>query len=196
MARDNPHRPFTPDPAQMAQHPGVSGNAINGLGEAVFRRPEVVYWAPEPDDIPHGRMQRWFYSVRPDEPALVRARAERQVILDRPMPEVTGAPAEQAPAQWTEALERFAADGTCERVGVAEMREEWLFEGQETGFARVIVLAVQHDYDEIARAPAPEAAGEVIRQYGRAAGAAKAVAGWLRQQGWEAEPVTGRWRAS
>jgi Pyruvate/2-oxoacid:ferredoxin oxidoreductase delta subunit len=191
MARDNPHRPFEPAPEQMALHPGISGNAINGLGEGVFRRPEVVYWAPDPDDIAHGRMQRWFYSVRPDEPALVRARAERQVILDAPMPGIEGAPVARAPDEWTAALDRFVSDGTCEKTGVAEMNADWLFAGHETDFSHVIVLGVQHDYDEIARAPDPEAGGEVIRQYGRAAGAAKAVAGWLWQQGWEAEPLTG-----
>ena len=55
----------------------------------------------------------------------------------------------------------------------------------------MIVLGVQHDYERIAQAPEEEAGAEVIRQYGRAAGAAKAVAGWIRGQGWEAEPVTG-----
>ena len=42
-----------------------------------------------------------------------------------------------------------------------------------------------------AQAPDVPAGAEVLRQYGRAAAAAKAIAGWLRQEGWEAEPVTG-----
>ena len=46
--------PFIPRPEQIALRPGVSGNEINGLGERVFRRPDIVYWAKNPDDIPHG----------------------------------------------------------------------------------------------------------------------------------------------
>jgi ferredoxin len=191
MARKNPHRPFTPDPAQMALAPDVSGNTINGLGESSARPPRMVYWAPDPDTIPHGRMQRWFYSVRPDHPALVAARADRQVILDAPMAEVARNVTQRDPDDWTAALGQFVDAGTCEMTGVAMMQPEWVFEGHEIPQSRVIVLAVQHTYDAIARAPEPEAGGEVIRQYGRAAGAAKTVANWLRQQGWEAEPVTG-----
>lgn len=36
-ARSNTFRPFTPDPAQMALQPEVSGNAINGLNDARTR---------------------------------------------------------------------------------------------------------------------------------------------------------------
>lgn len=191
MPKPNPHRPFTPDPAQMALHPGVSGNAINGLGESRFRRPDHVYWAVNPDDIPHGQMQKWFYSVRPDEPAMLKARTERQVILDKPMQDVTGEPVDRTPEGWTDALTQFVTDGICEKTGVAELDPDWLFEGKSSAYSKVIILGVQHDYSEISKAPEPDAGGEVIRQYGRAAGAAKEVANWLRGQGHEAEPVTG-----
>lgn len=191
MAKENPHRPFTPKPEQMALRPQVSGNTINGLGERAVRRPNVVYWAKDPDDIPHGQMQKWFYSVRPDEPALVEARKERQVILDRPMEALSDHQVERAPQDWTEALAQFVDGGVCEKVGVARLQEDWLYDGQQSEFTWVIVLGVQHAYDEIRKAPEPEAGGEVIRQYGRAAGAAKEVANWLRRQGHEAEPVTG-----
>ena len=58
MPKANPHRPFTPLPEQMALRPAVSGNAINGLGGAQVRPPLVVHWAPDPDAIAHGAMQR------------------------------------------------------------------------------------------------------------------------------------------
>jgi Pyruvate/2-oxoacid:ferredoxin oxidoreductase delta subunit len=175
----------------MALEPDVSGNEINGLGETTPRRPRMVYWAPDPDTIPHGEMQRWFYSVRPDHPALSAARADRQQVLDTPIPDLAPDPVHRSPEDWSAALERFVAENTCEMTGVAEMRDEWVFEGHEIPQSRVIVLGVQHDYDAISQAPAPEAGGEVIRQYGRAASAAKTIAGWLHRQGWAAEPVTG-----
>jgi Pyruvate/2-oxoacid:ferredoxin oxidoreductase delta subunit len=191
MARSNPHRPFTPDPAQTALAPEISGNRINGLGEAGFRRPDIVYWSPDPDAIPHGRMQRWFYTVRPDEPSILAERGPRQKILDAPLPDVVGDPVERQPADWTRALDAFVAEGTCEMTGVAELRQDWVYAGRDCPFSRVIMLGVAHDYERIEKAPRPEAGAEVIRQYGRAAKAAKDVAGWLRRQGWPAEPMTG-----
>ncbi len=53
------------------------------------------------------------------------------------------------------------------------------------------MLGFAHDYTQITTAPEATAGAEVVRQYGRAAAAAKSVAGWLRRQGWDAEPVTG-----
>lgn len=191
MPRHNPHRPFVPDPAQMALAPPVSGNAVNGLGEDTVRPARVVYWAPEPDTIPHGAMQRWFYTVDPDAPPIVAARAARQAILAAPLADLTGPQVERPPEEWTASLTRFVEEGWCEKTGVAAMDQAWAYEGQSIRQSRVIVLGVQHDFDAISTAPEAVAGGEVIRQYGRAAGAAKAVAGWLRQQGWEAEPVTG-----
>jgi epoxyqueuosine reductase QueG len=55
----------------------------------------------------------------------------------------------------------------------------------------IIMLGFAHDYEQISTAPDATAAAEVVRQYGRGAMAAKLVAGWLRQEGWDAEPLTG-----
>ena len=38
--------------------PEITGNEINGLGETEVRRPHMVYWAPEPDDIEFGEVQK------------------------------------------------------------------------------------------------------------------------------------------
>ena len=88
MPRVNPHRPFTPDPQQMALQPDVSGNVINGLGEIEPRRPSIVYWAPDPDNIPHGDMQNWFFTVDPGLPVFAEMRAKRQEVSQRPLPAV------------------------------------------------------------------------------------------------------------
>lgn len=191
MPRVNPHRPYTPDPDQMARRPDVSGNAINGLGEAAKRRPDMVYWAPDPDDIPHGEMQRWFYTTRPDDARFAAMAEWRAGIYDAPMPSVTGPPAQHRPEAWTAALDQFVSDGSCEKIGVADMDPEWLYAGHEIPFSKVIVLGVHHDYDAISRAPDPTAALEVLHQYGRAAKAAKDITAWLRALGHAAEPVTG-----
>ena len=187
----NPYRPFHPDPAQTALVPKVSGNAINGRGETEPRRPRMVYWAPDPDDIPHGELQRWFYTVEPPDPAMAEARIARRQLTAMPIPDVTGPPVERPPGEWTRALDAFVTDGLCERIGAAEMSPDWVYEGHEVPQSRIIVAGVHHDYDAIATAPAWTAGTEVVRQYGRASLVAKQITAWLRRQGWPAEPVTG-----
>ncbi|MEM5542714.1 hypothetical protein WNY61_08175 [Sulfitobacter sp. AS92] len=180
MPRKPPHRPFTPQPAQLALRPKTSGNEINGLNETAQRQPRLVYWAPDPDDIPHGEMQRWFYSVNPDHPALIAARQDRQKVLDTPLADLAASQVNRSPEDWTERLARFVDESTCEKVGVAEMDPAWAYEGEQVTQSKVIMIAVKHDYEALSQAPAPEAGAEVVRQYGRAAAAAKTIASWLR----------------
>ncbi|MGB0927960.1 MAG: 4Fe-4S dicluster domain-containing protein [Pikeienuella sp.] len=191
MARDNPHRPFTPHPELMAVTPDVSGNEINGLGETEPRAARMVYWAPDPDDIPHGKMQRWFYSRDPDDPHIAKARADRVERLAAEVPEISGPPRQQSPEEWASALQAFADDGPMEMVGVTSMKPDYLLEGAHVPETRIIMVGVAHDYAEISTAPQTRAGAEVLRQYGRAGAAAKLVTGWLHQQGWAARPVTG-----
>ena len=191
MAKKNPHRPFTPHPELQAVTPDVSGNDINGLNEIAPRRARMVYWAPDPGDIPHGDMQRWFYSRDPDDPHIAKARAERITRLAADMPDVTGEPVLRTPTEWLTALTAFAEAGPMEMVGVTEMRDTYLMEGAAPPESRVVMIGVTHDYEEISQAPTTRAGAEVLKQYGRAGAAAKLVAGWLREQGWAARPVTG-----
>ena len=191
MAKSNPFRPFIPDPDQMRLRPDTSGNEINGLGETVVRRPRIVYWSADPDLIPHGAMQRWFYKVDPENPHLSKAHKQRAKLLAEPMPEVAGPAVQRSPEEWTAALAAFAESADFEMWGVAAMDPAWVYEGQHAPQTRIIVLGVAHDYDAIATAPEATAGAEVVRQYGRAAAGAKAIAAWLRRQGWAAEPVTG-----
>jgi ferredoxin len=191
LAKKNPYRPFTPDPEMLACLPDVTGNEINGVGEADDRRPRMVYWAPNPDDIEFGRVQKWFYQHEPPDPVLMAERAKRKAILDAPMPALASEPAEKSPDEWTRGLDAFVEAGDCERVGVTRLRPEWVYEHHETDFRTVIMLAVQHDYDQLKHVPDVVGGTEVTRQYSRAAAVAKKVAGWLREQGWDAEPVTG-----
>ena len=191
MPKPNPHRPFAPHPELKALVPPVSGNDINGLGEAEPRRARMVYWAPDPDDIPHGPMQRWFYTRDPDDPHIARARAERVERLAAELPDVKGPPVMRTRNDWLTALQAFADTGPMEMIGVTDMREDYLLEGATVPERRVIMIGVTHDFVEISQAPATRAGAEVLKQYGRAGAAAKLVAGWLRQQGWPARPVTG-----
>ena len=191
MPRPNPHRPFTPDPAQIAIKPAISGNEINGLDDPDVRRPRMVYWAPEPSKIPHGEMQGYFYQQSAKVPEFGDRRAQRIALTEAAMPPLADKKRQASPMEWTADLDQFLSSNVCDKTGVAEMNPDWVFEGHDIPQSRVIMLGVQHDYDAIATAPEATAGLEVVDQYIRAAGAAKTVAGWIRTQGWEAEAVTG-----
>jgi ferredoxin len=191
MARPNKHRPFTPDPAQIALKPPISGNEINGLNEPDVRPPRMVYWAPDPSEIPHGEMQSYFYQQSAKVPDFGERRARRLQLTEAAMPPLANNQRQASPMEWTTDLDHFVSSNVCDMTGVAEMNPNWVFEGYDIPQSRVIMLGVQHDYDAIATAPKATAGLEVVDQYIRAAGAAKTVAGWIRTQGWEAEAVTG-----
>lgn len=191
MTDKNPHRPFTPDPEFVRLRRGISGNAINGLGEDEPRRPTMVWWAPDPDEPDWGAAQKWFYAHEPADPVLMEQRSLRRKILNAALPDLAPDKAVRNPEDWTAALDRFVEAGECEMVGATPLRPEWVFDHHQTSFSNIVVLGVQHSYDELKHVPATRGGIEVTRQYCRAAAVAKSVAGWLREQGWDAEPVTG-----
>ncbi len=191
MARQNNYRPYTPDPEFLSLLPEKKGCEVNGLGETKARRPTMVWWAPDMDVAPFGKAQKWFYQREKPDPELMDLRAKRRDILDAPLPDLAQKPISRSPQEWTDALDQFVANGDCEMTGVTALQPEWVFDHLETEFGTVVMLAVQHQYDELKHVPETRGGIEVTRQYCRAAAAAKRVAGWLREQGWDAAPVTG-----
>ena len=187
-------RDWSPHPDQMALMPEVSGNAVNGLGEAVRRRPRLVYWAPDPDTIPHGAVQRWFYTRNAD-PAFAAERAARAAVAAEPLPDVAPSPAPGGPADWAARIKAEGLRLGAEDVGIARLDPDWLYEGAAARGRFVIVVAVAMDWATMQRAPEVPAGVEVVRQYTRGMRIVKALAGWLRRQGHRAEaepgPMTG-----
>ena len=183
--------PFVPNPEQMALYPDVSGNSVNGLGETEQRNPSYVYWGNDPDDVAHGAVQRWFYTVDPGLEAYGAERARRAEITKAPMSPLAAEPVALSDADVMGFVQASTGEGHFDKFGVTAFDPLWAFEGVEIGFKNVVVLGFQHDYAEITKAPTPEGGLEVMRQYRRAAFGAKYVASWLRENGWEAEPLTG-----
>lgn len=188
----SPYRPYTPNPDFLAKLPeGYSGNAVNGLGETAVRRPDMVWWTPDIDSAPFGEAQKWFYAQEQPDDEMLALRTERKELVAAPLPALAPEQVTQSPEAWTKALDRFVEAGDCEMVGVTRLQPEWVFSHETSTFQTVIMLGVQHIYDELKHVPALRGGKDVTRQYGRAAAVSKKVAGWLREQGWEAEAVTG-----
>ena len=182
---------FVPQSEQMALMPEISGNEVNGLGETDFRRPSYVYWGNDPDDTAHGEVQKWFYTVDPGLEEFSKLRAVRQKILDAPLRSVAPNQRPLLAAEVAKDTADFIKYGIFEKYGAVAFNPDWAFEGVDIKYENIIILGFQHTYDEIEKAPQPEAGVEVMRQYKRAAYGAKFIANWLHDQGWEAEPLTG-----
>ncbi len=184
------YKPFTPNPEQAALKPEISGNAINGLGETTFRRPTRVYWH-DPDTIPHGGLQKWFYTQDPDNPAIAQARADRAKILAMEVSPVSAEPLQQSAEDWSQQLTAHANTLDLELFGITAFNPEWAFEGETLDYQWVAMIGVAHDYAQIKTAPEAAAGAEVVRQYGRANKASKDIANWIRQRGWDAAIFAG-----
>lgn len=186
----SPHRPFTPKAEQVALMPGISGNTINGVGESEHRRATPVYWH-DPETLAHGELQKWFYTQNADDAGINKARADRAEILAIELPPVADEPLQQSAQEWTTQLQAKAQTLDMELFGFTEFRPEWTFDGVELNRQWIIMIGIAHDYERIKAAPDTASGAEVIRQYGRGTKAAKDIAAWIRERGWDAEPHGG-----
>ncbi len=187
----NPYRPYTPKSEFMDLLNGYSGNLVNGLNEQDIRQPTMVWWTPDMDDAIFGKAQEWFYKQEQPDDEMVALRAHRKEVVESPLLPVSEQVFERSSEQWTSELSNFVESGYCEMTGVTQLRQEWVFDHEQTDLQTVIMLGVQHDYEELRHVPELRGGKDVTRQYVRAAIAAKKVANWLREQGWQAEAVTG-----
>jgi len=184
-------RSFTPSPAQAAVWPGISGNAINGVGERSHRRPTPIFWHP-PARIAHGALQTWYYARWDRQPRLkgfgrkFGGRGERKpapIARDR---------ANDTPERWAAAVKAFALANEADLVGIAALDPLWVFEGYAVTAPWIVILGVAMDQPRLATAPYDlESPIEVMTQYNRGARAARALANWIRAQGYVAEPHGG-----
>ena len=187
----NPYRPFEPDPEFTDLIGDYSGNAVNGLDESEVRRPHMVWWAPDMDAVSFGAAQQWFYEHEKPDEEMSQLRTRRREVIAAPLPPVSEHTTERSPEEWTAQLNMFVESGDCEMTGVAQLQPEWVYDHETTDLPNIVVLGVQHNYEELRHVPDLQGGKDVTRQYVRAAEVAKKVATWLREQGYRADAVTG-----
>ena len=177
----------------MAAFPGISGNAVNGLGEEETRRASPFFWHP-PERQTHGDLQQVVFQYFMNQPVVWAAYSP---IADNG-PERGPDPVPVAPKKvtrtaesWTDYIKQFALENEADDVAVAAMDENYVYDGYEIAEPFIIIIAVAHDYDQIRTAPEPAAGAEVAVQYHRAARAAKHIGNEIRNQGYEARVFDG-----
>lgn len=181
----------TIDPEQLSLFPEISGNTINGLGEAQVRSPSPIYWQ-DPRSLAHGRLQNWMLEkTRRDVPEIKEMRYGLGGRGNEERAPVAEHRAEGTAAGFTKQVKAYALTAESDDVGIARMQPEWVYEGHTVDLPNVIIVLVRMDHAELAAAPEPPSVVEVMRQYNRGTRAARAVADWIRQHGFQAIPHGG-----
>lgn len=162
---------------------GLSGNTVNGWGETTPRPPTPIMWH-HPKKIPAFAKIQQHVNVSYESHPLLTGTFN---IPERTAPDapVASRKVEASPEEWTARVKAWAMDHGAELVGITEVDPNWVFEGFEVPQRYVIVLGVRMEHEELSKAPEPEAAAEVAKQYNRGHAAAKHLSDWLRRQGWE-----------
>ncbi len=191
----NPRRPahgsYQPRPETLALL-RTSGNAINGLGETEQRRPSPFFWHP-PDKHPWGGLQ---IAARESSRRCPGAAAAFQAAYCYPELVPVATQRADAPAhEWTEAVQSFALAHEADALGIASMDPLYVFEGYDIEEPWVIVLGLAHNYERLKEVPSDETNGvgvcDVGDQYARGTRASYALANWIREKGYKANPYPG-----
>ena len=192
MPRKSEYRPMQ---RFIDKFPEVSGNEVNGLGEASVRRPSPFFWHP-PDRQTHGALQKEVTDYH-RQSAAVRKYFSPTPPGGRgpePVPQ-RETRVEKTPSEWSQLVKTFALDNESDLVGVARVDPVWVYEGYEIDEPWVVVVGVAMDYTELNEAPPsfenPRAAVVVADEYNRAARACRKLRNYILEQGYFAKAYQG-----
>jgi len=179
---ETPWRPPQEIAAKMPS--GISGNQVNGLGEGERRQPSPIMWH-HPKRVPDFAGIQQHVNESYEAHPLLSGAFDIPARRGPPGP-LAEAQQTDSPENWTARIRAFALANEADLVGVAAVDQNCVFEGFEVTQPWVIVLGVAMDHVELSRAPEAEGAAEVAKQYNRGTRAARTLADWIRQQGWDA----------
>lgn len=164
----------------------MSGNELNGWDEPDVRPPTLVMWA-NPNRIAHGAVQQKMtedFLEHPELRTVLRTNDRHEPVA------VADESTERTPDAWVTALAEFAggeAGHQVEQIAITRPDPSWFFEGRAAEAPWVVLLVVAMDHEELNKAPDHPSAMEVHRQYNRGTAAARAMADWIRSEGYWAE---------
>ena len=181
-------KPADPPPPRYAfgyREPPVSGNAINGLGEAERSRARKVFHSSGGPPLAWKALDDFFSVINPWQ--VVRHVIANTWQLRRSEGPVEPRRREVAdPRAMAEEIKAIARRLGAPLVGVAEVTDEDVYEGRDPGLPRAICLGLPMDRSEMAHAPQARAAAEVMRAYRELGKVAVRLAEEIRAMGWPA----------
>ena len=171
----------------------ITGNEINGLGETEKRRPTPIYHWFGILKIPFNRVwwQMISWSILKGTKATNDAMKICREYAEKPYDPVADIKVEKLPEEWTEDIKAYAREKGADLVGTMRVREDWVFEGQEVKEKWVIIMGMQMDYGQLAKAPDPKGTEAAIITYADGNILSQEVSNWLRSKGWSANGYGG-----
>ena len=185
---DDRFQDFTPNPEVLGLVPDREGNDINGLGEAVPRRPTPIMWH-DPSIIAHGGIQKWFSQQGNSHGGIKSFGSDGSGPI--PLADIAPERPNWSEKECTSLVKEAALARDADLVGITRLDQNWVFEGFEADYQWMVVLAVAMDYEKLSTAPGDLSQDEVKKQYNRGTVAAYKLANWIREQGWDAKPHGG-----
>ncbi len=182
--------PYEPPSHQLALFPEISGNAVNGLGESVRRRPTPIYWHMG-RDLPHKALQDYYlarFDAKPELKDFDKKYGGRGPKTPPERPERT---VEDTAESFSARVKAHALGNEADLVGIARMNRDWVFEGYEASEPWIVVLGVAMDHEKLATAPEITSPIEVMTQYNRGTRAARSLANFIQSLGYDARPHGG-----
>lgn len=189
--RKNLRAEYVPNPEIQALWPDISGNEVNGLGDAEWHQPRPVFWRPD-GTIAHIDVLHYFYKRDIDNARIAHGRKLREKQQKLPYSEILDPPIEKPAAEWAAEAKAKALELGAEDVGICVFKPEWVYNDRPVPQGKyAIVLGFTHDYENLDSAPHEDAYYEVMVQYARAGLTCKLLANWIREQGHFAEAKMG-----
>ena len=199
MDRKSPDQvaePFQPSEEQKRLLPEVSGNTINGLSETAIRRPSPIYWH-HPSKIAHGPVMKWMLEkTSREQPSVDRLHEKFGGRGPNERVPVAQTKVEDSAEEWTAKVKDFALANEADLVGITRLDPNWVFEDYEVSSPWIVILGISMDQPRLAAVyPEPGSVEEVMVAYNRGDRAAKKLADFIREQGWDADghggPIAG-----
>ncbi len=178
------YKDFKPKQEVLDLLPEITGNKINGLNETVARNPKPIMWH-DPNIIAHAEVQKYF-SQQGNAHKDISQFAVGTGTGQLEMPEIAPKRPDWTPEESSVNVKEAALARDADLVGITSLDQSWVFEGFEADYKWMVILAVEMDYDNLSEAPGVRAQNEVKLQYMRGTQAAYKLAGWMREQGWDA----------
>lgn len=171
----------------------ITGNEINGLGEAEFRRPTPIYHWFGMLKVPFNRVwwQLILYGIVKEGEYDGSHMKTCREYKDKPYDPVADEQVKKTPGEWAADIKAYAREKGADLVGIKRMRDEWVFEGFEVKEKWIIVLGLMMEYEVLVKVPEPEGQNAVMKTYADGDIWAWEISNWLRSKGWSAQGYCG-----